>query len=132
MIFSKAVKMDSEEQYRLLTEILRIQTVNGTGNERELAEYLCSYFQKYTIPAEVIYLEDGMANIQAEFTGENPNRFIAVNGHLDTVPYGDLARWTTDPAVTTTKDGCVYARGASDMKSGLAASAAVCARLIVR
>lgn len=129
MIFSKAVKMDSEEQYRLLTEILRIQTVNGTGNERELAEYLRSYFQKYTIPAEVIYLEDGMANIQAEFTGENPNRFIAVNGHLDTVPYADLARWTTDPAVPTTKDGCIYARGASDMKSGLAALVAALCRI---
>lgn len=119
--------MDSCERYRLLSDILRIPTVNGTGNERKLAESIRSYFQKYSIPADVVPIEDGLANVQAEIRGSNPDRFIAVNGHLDTVPYGDPTHWDTDPSVPVVKDGRVYARGASDMKSGLAALiAALC------
>ena len=42
------------------------------------------------------------------------------NGHLDTVPYGNLSEWESDPSCTTVKGGKIYGRGASDMKSGVA------------
>ena len=46
------------------------------------------------------------------------------NGHTDVVPLGDLAAWTVDPFGAEIRDGFMYGRGATDMKSGVAAFAA--------
>ncbi len=42
-------------------------------------------------------------------------------GHTDVVPTGPLEQWHTDPFEPTIKDGMMYARGAADMKTSLAA-----------
>ena len=46
------------------------------------------------------------------------------NGHTEVVPVGDLAAWTVDPFGAEIRDGFMYGRGATDMKSGVAAFAA--------
>ena len=46
------------------------------------------------------------------------------NGHTDVVPVGDLKAWSVDPFGAESRDGFLYGRGASDMKSGVAAFAA--------
>ncbi|MDO5090604.1 MAG: succinyl-diaminopimelate desuccinylase [Cardiobacteriaceae bacterium] len=46
---------------------------------------------------------------------------IAFVGHTDVVPPGNPADWTSDPFTPTLRDGMIYGRGASDMKSGVAA-----------
>ena len=52
---------------------------------------------------------------------------LVLNGHLDTVPVGDRARWTVDPWGGLIRDARLYGRGAADMKSGVAAMiAAAC------
>ena len=43
------------------------------------------------------------------------------NGHTDVVPVGDLSSWTVDPFGAEIKEGYLYGRGATDMKSGVAA-----------
>lgn len=42
-------------------------------------------------------------------------------GHTDVVPPGPLDQWTSDPFTPTLRDGALYGRGASDMKSSIAA-----------
>ncbi|MEY3804663.1 MAG: hypothetical protein RL667_785 [Pseudomonadota bacterium] len=42
-------------------------------------------------------------------------------GHTDVVPTGPLDKWHTPPFEPTIKDGMLYARGAADMKTSLAA-----------
>lgn len=42
-------------------------------------------------------------------------------GHTDVVPTGPVDQWHTPPFVPTIKDGMLYARGAADMKTSLAA-----------
>lgn len=49
--------------------------------------------------------------------------FILFQGHTDVVPPGPLDHWQHDPFTPIEKDGKLYGRGASDMKSGLAAMA---------
>lgn len=51
-------------------------------------------------------------------------------GHTDVVPPGPLDQWRVDPFAAEIHDGRLIARGAADMKSGLAAMLVACDRLI--
>ena len=46
---------------------------------------------------------------------------VVFAGHTDVVPTGPLAQWSSDPFIPTHKDGKLYGRGASDMKTSIAA-----------
>ncbi|BAK98361.1 peptidase M20A family protein [Oscillibacter valericigenes Sjm18-20] len=116
--------MDSSEReaaLRLLKEILAIPSVNGKDDEGAVARYLCAVFEKAGISASLQKIDALHSNVIAVLDGANSSDSAIWNGHLDTVPYGDRAAWETDPAVPVERDGFVYGRGASDMKSGLAA-----------
>lgn len=69
----------------------------------------------------------GISNLIARVGPKNAQRTFGFNGHVDVVPVGDAAAWTVDPFGAEIKDGILYGRGATDMKSGVAAfvSAAV-------
>jgi len=49
---------------------------------------------------------------------------LGFNGHTDVVPVGDLDAWSVDPFGAEIRDGFLYGRGSTDMKSGVAAFAA--------
>ena len=51
--------------------------------------------------------------------GSGAGRDLLLNGHIDVVPVGDEAAWTTPPWDPAVRDGRVYGRGAVDMKGGL-------------
>ncbi len=56
-------------------------------------------------------------------SGQAPGaiKTIVFAGHTDVVPAGPLAQWSSDPFTPTHKDGKLYGRGASDMKTSIAA-----------
>ncbi|MEL7177587.1 MAG: succinyl-diaminopimelate desuccinylase [Pseudomonadota bacterium] len=66
----------------------------------------------------------GIANLYARWGEKGHARSFGFNGHTDVVPLGDKAAWTVDPFGAEIKDGFLYGRGATDMKSGVAAFAA--------
>ena len=51
-------------------------------------------------------------------------RTFGFNGHTDVVPLGNPDAWTMPPFGAEIKDGMMYGRGSTDMKSGVAAFAA--------
>jgi succinyl-diaminopimelate desuccinylase len=51
----------------------------------------------------------------------NAGPLLVFAGHTDVVPTGPLDKWHTPPFEPTIKDGMLYARGAADMKTSLAA-----------
>jgi len=66
----------------------------------------------------------GISNLFARWGRPGANRSFGFNGHTDVVPVGDVAAWTHDPFGAEIVDGWMYGRGATDMKSGVAAFAA--------
>ncbi len=67
---------------------------------------------------------NGTSNLFARWGGQTNGRTFGFNGHTDVVPVGDVDAWTVDPFGAEVKDGFMYGRGATDMKSGVAAFAA--------
>ena len=59
-------------------------------------------------------------NLWAKRAGTS-GQTLAFAGHTDVVPTGPLAQWSSDPFTPTHKDGKLYGRGSSDMKTSLAA-----------
>ena len=55
---------------------------------------------------------------------------VVLAGHTDVVPPGPREAWHTDPFVPTIKDGNLYARGAADMKTSIAAFVVAAERLV--
>ena len=66
----------------------------------------------------------GVANLYARWGARGANKCFGFNGHTDVVPVGDAAAWTQDPFGAAVIDGWMYGRGATDMKSAVAAFAA--------
>lgn len=63
--------------------------------------------------------QDGVSNLWAWHGTDAPTFIFA--GHTDVVPPGEKEQWKSPPFTPTERDGYLYGRGASDMKSGLAA-----------
>jgi succinyl-diaminopimelate desuccinylase len=55
---------------------------------------------------------------------------VCFAGHTDVVPTGPLGEWQNDPFTPTIRDGALYGRGASDMKTSLAAFVAAIAEFV--
>lgn len=63
----------------------------------------------------------GIRNLFARWGTQGNTRTFGFNGHTDVVPIGDEAAWTMPPFGAEIKDGIMYGRGTTDMKSGVAA-----------
>ena len=61
-------------------------------------------------------------------SGQRPTLVFA--GHTDVVPTGPLEAWASDPFVPSHRDGALYGRGASDMKTSIAAMVVACERFL--
>jgi succinyl-diaminopimelate desuccinylase len=67
---------------------------------------------------------NGIANLYAKWGERGNGRAFGFNGHTDVVPVGDEAAWTHPPFGAEIDGDWMYGRGATDMKSGVAAFAA--------
>jgi succinyl-diaminopimelate desuccinylase len=63
----------------------------------------------------------GIKNLFARWGNKGNTRSFGFNGHTDVVPIGNEADWTMPPFGAEIKDGIMYGRGTTDMKSGVAA-----------
>ncbi len=67
---------------------------------------------------------ESVFNAQAaieKIANSKPSKLLAFAGHTDVVPTGPLEQWTSNPFVPSHRDGKLYGRGASDMKTSIAA-----------
>ena len=123
------VEAARDEIVAFTAEMIRIPTVNPPGEGyRECAELVGRRLETAGLAVE--YVE---AAGRPEHTTQHPRVNVVgrgdalpgrprlhLNGHFDVVPPGD--EWTVDPFAGVVREGRIYGRGASDMKSGIAAA----------
>jgi succinyl-diaminopimelate desuccinylase len=66
------------------------------------------------------------AKRKAPSVNGQPAPLLVFAGHTDVVPTGPITQWTSDPFVPTHRDGFLFGRGASDMKTSIAAMVVAC------
>jgi succinyl-diaminopimelate desuccinylase len=104
----------------LAKKLISINTVNPPGNEYWCAYLLGSLLKRAGFAVQYHELAEGRTNVIAALKGGGPGAPLCFCGHLDTVPLG-TAPWKRDPFKGIVSRGKLWGRGASDMKSGLAA-----------
>lgn len=103
----------------LTRELVRRDTVNPPGNERECARYLGGLLEAAGFAVSYHELAERRTSLVAR-RGNGSGKPLCLTGHIDTVPLGARA-WQVDPFAGELDAGRLYGRGASDMKSGVAA-----------
>lgn len=119
----------ADDALRILTDLLRIDSRNPPGDERLAAEYTARQLAEVGLDPIVLESDPGRANVVARLKGDGREAPLILTGHLDVVPV-DETQWTHPPFDGVVgDDGCLYGRGAVDMKNHVAMCLAVIRRL---
>jgi acetylornithine deacetylase/succinyl-diaminopimelate desuccinylase-like protein len=109
-----------DDVVKLCQELIQIPSVNygeGKGDEKAVARYVADKFAEVGIQARSYESAPNRVNVVARIQGSDPSLpGLVVNGHLDVVP-ANAADWSVDPFSGEIKDGCIWGRGAVDMKN---------------
>lgn len=107
----------------LLRGLVAIDSVNptlvpGGAGETEIARFVGRRLEEAGLDVALEEVSPGRPNVTAVARGKGRGKTLLLNAHLDTVGAGGMER----PHEPRIRDGRLYARGAYDMKSGLAAA----------
>lgn len=105
-----------QPEIELLHELLRRQSV--TPDDAGCQDVLIDRLQRIGFACETMQFGE-VRNLWARRGDSGP--VLCFAGHTDVVPPGSLDEWSSDPFEPTLRDGMLFARGAADMKSGIAA-----------
>ena len=130
------IREHESELIGFLQTLIRIPSV--TGEEAEIQHFISDYVK--SLGAEVdtfdtdpnliqnhpAYIKTsqsykGRPNVVATFKGTGGGKSLLLNGHVDVVPENADGGWRFPPRSAVIENGRLYGRGASDMKSGIAA-----------
>jgi acetylornithine deacetylase len=140
--------IDPAEAVNLLAETVAVPSITGTDAESELQHRFARLLTESGMDVDVWKLDlddlrqrEGFPGTEAPrvegygvvgVTGGDGVPALALQGHVDVVPVGDLAKWEgNDPFSARISGDVLHGRGACDMKAGLVANVAV-ARAVQR
>ena len=104
----------------LTRDLLRFDTVNPPGQERDCAHMAGSLLKDWGFSVEYSEYEPGRTSVIARAGGSDGKAPLCLTGHLDVVPLG-TRKWSKDPFAGEADGDKLYGRGSSDMKAGVAA-----------
>jgi acetylornithine deacetylase len=125
--------VDEDRLVADLRALIRIPSI--TGSEEAIAAWAADALRELGMRVELVQPELDAHRADPAWPGEEMARTslpvvigragggatrLILSGHLDVVPPGDLATWSTDPWGAEIRDGRLYGRGACDMKGGVA------------
>ena len=109
-----------EETADVLSRLIRFNTVNPPGNERECQEWIAEYLRRAGFEVELLGAEAERPNLVARLTSDEPGPTLGYLSHVDTV-LADPGDWSHDPWSGDVDDRFLWGRGVLDMKSQTAA-----------
>lgn len=112
----------------LTQKLLSMNTVNPPGHEEPSAKFIARMLEAGGFEVNLLPVAPGRPNLIATLPGQGGKLPLCFSGHLDTVPF-NKTRWSQDPLGGVVEYGKVFGRGASDMKSGVAAMVMAVLRL---
>lgn len=122
---ASAIGQAEVEVVEILHRLLRIDTSNPGKAERPAAEAVAELLAEVGIACQLLEGAPGRTNLLARIQGRDTSRpALLIHGHLDVVP-AVASEWTVDPFSGELRDGCLWGRGAVDMKDMIAMVVAV-------
>jgi acetylornithine deacetylase/succinyl-diaminopimelate desuccinylase-like protein len=117
--------LDAQEMCQAL---LRMDTTNPPGAEQQAAEYLAGKLREVGYQPTMLESAPGRVNLVVRHRGTGRAAPILLAAHLDVVE-ADASKWKYPPFSGIEAEGCLWGRGAIDMKNMAAMSAAIMRRL---
>jgi acetylornithine deacetylase len=136
--------LDQQQLIDAMRDLLRIRSV--TGQEAAAQRWLGQHMRQLGLDVDLWTIDVSSLQKHPQFPGmevdrskheaiglvgmwqgtpgsyPSTGRRLLFNGHIDVVPEGDHTNWQHDPWGAELVDGCIYGRGACDMKGGLMAA----------
>lgn len=113
-----------QEYVALLQALVRQPSQATTGEGIDEMVRLVVQSLKTVGCEPVVYPTGGNPVVYAELKGESP-RVFGFYDHYDVQPVDPVELWDDDPYSATIHDGCIWGRGVSDNKNGIASK--ICA-----
>jgi acetylornithine deacetylase/succinyl-diaminopimelate desuccinylase-like protein len=107
-----------ERPAELLARLLRFDTSNPPGGERECIEWIRSLLEALGCEVRIVAAETERPNLIARLAGEGSSPPLLLQGHVDVVPA--RGEWTHPPFAGEVHEDFIWGRGALDMKGGVA------------
>jgi succinyl-diaminopimelate desuccinylase len=98
-----------------------------TPDDQGCQQMLAQRLEKIGFVIEHLRFDD-VDNLWARRGSAKP--VFAFAGHTDVVPTGPLTDWDSAPFEPEIRDGCLFGRGAADMKGSIAAMVTACERFV--
>jgi acetylornithine deacetylase/succinyl-diaminopimelate desuccinylase-like protein len=117
--------LDAQEMCQAL---LRMDTTNPPGDERKAAEYLAGKLREVGYDPTLIDSAPGRTNLVVRHRGNGKAAPLLLSAHLDVVE-ADASQWKYPPFSGIEAEGCLWGRGAIDMKNMAAMSTAIMRKL---
>jgi acetylornithine deacetylase/succinyl-diaminopimelate desuccinylase-like protein len=117
-----------DDPVELLQQLLRFDTTNPPGNERECISWIAGLLEGLGCEVKIVAAEPARPNLIARIPGEGKSAPLLLQGHVDVV--AAHGQWSHGPFAGDLADGYVWGRGALDMKGGVAMMLAAFMRTI--
>ena len=116
------------ESKRICQTLLRTDTTNPPGNERACAEFLAGELAAVGYKPELLEARPARTNLVVRHRGTGKKPPLLLTAHLDVVE-ADPSKWRRPPFSGDEFEGCLWGRGAIDMKNMAAMCTAIMKRL---
>src|SRR5215216_2296865 len=108
-----------ERPVELLQRLIRFDTTNPPGNERECVEWIDEVLRDGGYETKILARDPERPNLLARLQGSGEAPSLLLQGHIDVVA-GEGEDWQHPPFEGKNVEGYVWGRGALDMKGGVA------------
>jgi acetylornithine deacetylase/succinyl-diaminopimelate desuccinylase-like protein len=111
--------LNRDDPIEILCALVRFDTSNPPGRERECLEYVAGLLREAGIEPSFPARDSDRPNLVARLPGRGDAPPLLLYGHVDVVP-ANSSEWSHPPFAAEIVDGEIWGRGTLDMKGGVA------------